>query len=306
MSISLDAPVELRVHLGDRPNTHALISGQLVDPRIRLSFSEQVSMPAGFRRMVREQAYDISEMPLMTFLQARAQGKSLLLLPAVVLGRFQHGFLACRRDDPLTPQDLPGRTVLARSYSVTTVAWLRAILLEQYGVAPDAMRWLCLEDAHVAEYQAPAFVERLDSQGRSLEALLLEGVADLAMLGSPVSHSGLRPLLGDPTAAARDWYRRTGARQLNHVVTVDASLVQRHPEALQAFWQLLCLARQRAPQASDEVDPLPIGLEAIRRDVEFALDMAFSQGLTPRRLDFSELIDADLVRLLSAEVGHGG
>ena len=43
--------------------------------------------------MVRKTAYDVSEMAIVTYLQAKSHGKPLVLMPCVMLGRFQHGTL---------------------------------------------------------------------------------------------------------------------------------------------------------------------------------------------------------------------
>ena len=48
-------------------------------------------MHKAFKPMVREHAYDASEMALVTYLQAKAHNKGLMLLPAAMLARFQHG-----------------------------------------------------------------------------------------------------------------------------------------------------------------------------------------------------------------------
>jgi 4,5-dihydroxyphthalate decarboxylase len=41
--------------------------------------------------MVRPRAFDVGELALMTYLQTKAYGKPLVLVPAVLLARFQHG-----------------------------------------------------------------------------------------------------------------------------------------------------------------------------------------------------------------------
>ena len=107
--------------------------------------------------MVREQRFDVSEMAIATFLQAKAYGKPLVLLPVVLAARFQQSALLCRADSDIGgPGDLAGRRVGVRAYSQTTGMWLRGILADAHGVRPDEVRWITFEDAHVAEVPRPA------------------------------------------------------------------------------------------------------------------------------------------------------
>ena len=90
-------------------------------------------MHKAFKPMVREHAYDASEMALVTYLQAKAYNKGLTLLPAAMLARFQHGTMLYNAErGKLEPADLPGCRIGVRSYSQTTGAWIRGILENDY------------------------------------------------------------------------------------------------------------------------------------------------------------------------------
>src|SRR5262245_66596368 len=87
---------------------------------------------------------------------AKAYGKPLLLLPAVVMARFQHPHIVYNMErGPLSPADLAGRRVGTRSYTVTTSTWLRGILADDYGVDLNRVKWITFEEAHVAEFRDP-------------------------------------------------------------------------------------------------------------------------------------------------------
>ena len=106
--------------------------------------------------MVRETAYDVSEMAIVTYLQAKSYGKPLVLLPCVMLGRFQHGTLLYNTErGTLSLADLAGRRVGVRSYTQTTGTWLRGHLQNDYGVDVYRVQWVNFEDAHVLEYRDP-------------------------------------------------------------------------------------------------------------------------------------------------------
>ena len=82
-----------------------------------------------FAPMVRDGRFDVSEMAIATFLQARAYGKPLVLLPVTLAARFQQSALLCRAKSRIEgAEDLPGCRVGVRAYSQTTGMWLRGIL----------------------------------------------------------------------------------------------------------------------------------------------------------------------------------
>src|SRR5437764_158401 len=88
-----------------------------------------------FKRVVRDLEFEVAEMAIMTQLIAKAHGKPYRLLPFVVMARFQHPYLVYNAErGALKPEDLHGKRVGVRSYSVTTGAWIRSILMEDHGV----------------------------------------------------------------------------------------------------------------------------------------------------------------------------
>ncbi len=148
----MPAATTLRIAIGDYPHTLPLKRGAIVSPWLKLDFVEVKPMHKAFKPMVREHAYDASEMALVTYLQAKAHNKGLLLLPAAMLARFQHGCMLYNAErGKLTPANLPGCRIGVRAYSQTTGAWLRGILQNDYGVDVDRAQWVTFEDAHVAE-----------------------------------------------------------------------------------------------------------------------------------------------------------
>src|SRR5215207_10380199 len=91
-------------------------------------------------RRWREQRFDVSEIAIATFLQAKAYRKPLVLLPVVLAARFQQSALLCRTDgDIRRPGDLVDRRVGVRAYSQTTGVWLRGILADEHGIRPEAV-----------------------------------------------------------------------------------------------------------------------------------------------------------------------
>ena len=115
--------MRLRTLLGDHPCTAALKDGSVKSDLIALDFADYSPTNKGFRPMVREQAFDVSEMAVVTYLMAKSFGKPMILLPNVVLARFQHAYaLYNAKQDTLKPSDLNGKRIGIRSFTTTTGA----------------------------------------------------------------------------------------------------------------------------------------------------------------------------------------
>lgn len=293
--------IELSTLLGNYDVTAAMHRGDVDSPAVRLAFADVARPATAFKRVVRDLEFDVAELAIMTFLMAKAYDKPLVLLPAVVLARFQHPYLVYNRErGALAPRDLEGRRVGIRAYSVTTVTWLRGVLADDYGVDLSRIGWVSFEEAHVAEFRDPSNVERAPD-GASVTDMLLRGDIDAAVLAdAKLPDRRLARLIPEPDRAAEAWHRRTGAIQINHMVTVCASLSREHPDAVREVYRMLRESRDRAiTGGGKEPDLHPFGVESNRRNLEVAIDYAWRQGLLPRRLSVDELFD-DVTRMLGA------
>jgi 4,5-dihydroxyphthalate decarboxylase len=272
----------IRALLGDYPVTRALKTGEVYSPELALEFADIKPPSSAFKRVVRSLEFDVAELAIATFLIARAHGKPLTLLPAVVLARFQHPYLVYNSDrGPLSPAQLDGRRVGVRSYSVTTGAWIRGILADDHGVELDRVKWVTFEEPHVAEFRDPSNVERAPA-GKELVPMLLAGELDAGILGDIPKDPRLRPLIPDPEAAAEAWRTKSAAIQINHMVVTRSGL----PEA-EAVYRLLLESRGRA--GKPEMNPF--GIEENRHNLEVAIDCFYRQRLIPRRFTVDELFE---------------
>ncbi|WP_407150835.1 ABC transporter substrate-binding protein [Bradyrhizobium sp. ORS 86] len=279
--------LRLRTVLGNHQHVQALKTGALRSRLFDLDIIEFAPTNAAFKPMVREQAFDVCEMAVVTYLMARAHGKPLVLLPAVMLGRFQHGYALYRADrGTLVPRDLEGKRVGIRSFTTTTGAWMRGILANDHGVNLDKVDWVTFEDPHVAEY-----VDRTEHapKGRNIIQMLKDGELD-AVLGETSSDPALKPLFDDPAGDAARWYRRHGVVPINHLVVVTERLVTSRPDVVRELYDLLKRSKADA-EPPGAPDPLPFGVEANRKPLELIIDYCVQQALIPRRLQVDELFD---------------
>ncbi|MCK1743838.1 ABC transporter substrate-binding protein [Bradyrhizobium sp. 139] len=279
--------LNLKAVLGSHPHVQAVKSGELRSDRFDLDFIEYTPTNSAFKPMVREQAFDVCEMAIVTYLMAKAHGKPLVLLPATMLGRFQHSYaLYNPQRGTLGPSDLEGKRVGIRSFTTTTGAWIRGILANDYGVNLDNIRWVTFEDPHVAEYVDTT--ERAPKDKKILQ-MLLDSELD-AVLGETSDNPKLKPLFPDPAAEAAKWYAHRGVVPVNHLVVVTEKLAKSRPEMVAGIYDLLKRNKAQAKPA-EMPDPVPFGVEANRKSLELIVDYAFQQALIPRRYAVEELFD---------------
>ena len=286
-----DGKTILRIAIGDYPHTLPLKRGEITSPSLKLDFVEVKPMHKAFKPMVREQAYDASEMALVTYLQAKAFGKGLRLLPAAMLARFQHGcMLYNAARGRLDPAGLPGCRVGVRSYSQTTGAWLRGILQNDYAVDVSRVHWVTFEDAHVAEAKDPPGVIRAAAD-RDMTQMLIDGELDAAIYGAELPNDPrLQSVIPEPETAARAWYGQHGLVPVNHMVVVTDTLARSNPQAVTELYRLLEAGKAASGgPASGEIDTAPFGKNANRPCLDLLMSYAVQQRLVPRRFAVDEL-----------------
>jgi 4,5-dihydroxyphthalate decarboxylase len=231
--------------------------------------------------VVRNLEFDVAEMAIMTFLVAKAFEKPYRLLPFVVMARYQHPYLVSNKT--LSPKELEGKRVGVRSYSVTTGAWIRGILADDYGVDLSRIQWVTFEEPHVAEFRDPPNVQRAPA-GKDINEMLAAGELDAAILGAIPTDPKLKPVIPDPEAAGRRWGEKHRAIQLNHLVGVKNTVSK--AQADEIYGLLL-----ESKKAAGDPPMLPHGLEANRRNIEVAIECAYKQNMIPRRFKVEELFE---------------
>jgi 4,5-dihydroxyphthalate decarboxylase len=207
-----------------------------------------------------------------------------------------------------------------RAYSVTTGAWTRGILIDEYDLDSSKVTWVVDDEEHVRELKLPGNVIHAP-QGRSLADMMAAGElqagfdanAGIGRAGPPVAGwektpvpaSSYPDLFPDPVPIEADWYRRTGIYPMHGTIVVKESVLKEHPwvagsiaaafQAAKDEW----LSKLRSGKIEDRKylalskivgsDPLPYGLEANLPTIRALEDTAFKQKLTPRRMTIEEL-----------------
>jgi 4,5-dihydroxyphthalate decarboxylase len=294
-------------------HTRALAEGQVGMPGFPMEFVRCDPIIRAYREMVRDLAYDIAELAPTTYLLARAAGVPVTAIPVFTKRQFHHGAVQCGASSNIhAPQDLVGRKVGVRAYSVTTGVWVRGLLSDDYGIDCDQVEWVTDDEEHVTSFVPPPNVSAAP-EGASLVQLLASGQIDASLTGNAgtgrtgAPRAGWRqpmaapapadnapyPLVPEPEPLERDWYARTGIYPIHAVITLRTDLVIEHPTLPTELYQAFVAAKQlntadRSAQVAQlaagsaipaDEDAIPYGIEPNRRTLEALIRYTTEQHL---------------------------
>ncbi|MDP3164423.1 MAG: ABC transporter substrate-binding protein [Hydrogenophaga sp.] len=315
--------LQLSVAMGDYDRTRALYDGRVqidgVDPVFMLLNPEEM-----FFRAMRSQDFDIAELSFSSYLVKHSRGESPYIAVPVFLSRaFRHTSIYVRRDRIKTPEDLKGCRIGVPEYQLTAIVWARALLEDEYGIKPSDVTWVrggidTPGRPEKIKLELPANV-RLESapEGKTITELLDEGEIDAFIAPRPPGVQALRnPAVGwlfdDPTAVAKDFYRRKRVFPIMHVVGIRNALAQQHPwlpgAVVKAFTQSKAAALEALGDTSATKVTLPFveeqlhaaralmgqdywsyGVAQNQPTLETFLRYHHSQGLSSRQVPLSEV-----------------
>ena len=291
--------LRLSIAIGDYDRNRPLIDGVVgidaVDPVIMTLSPEEI-----FFRAMRQEAFDICELSLSSFVLRTARGDCPYVgVPAFLSRAFRHTSIIIRTDRGIrTPQDLKGKRVGTPEWQLTANVWARALLAEDYGVRPSDIHWVRggLEESgrqEKLEVTLPAGVDVEDiGPDKTLNAMLQAGEID-AFIGprAPTAftngHPNLAWLFADPTREAMDYYRRTQIFPIMHLVGVRRSIAEAQPwlpmAVLKAFEQSKSLALAHLADTSATKVTLPFVEEQLSQARQLMGHNYWSYGLPSNR-----------------------
>jgi 4,5-dihydroxyphthalate decarboxylase len=307
----------LTLACGDYEITRPLADGTVMADGIDLTVLTGMGSRERHWRMARHDEFDLCELNVCAYLMAADREYPCTALPVFLHRRFRHGFVFVNTNAGIrAPADLAGRRVGGTNFQPAGNVWIRGILEEFHGVAPESMTWVVERDEDVP-FTPPSGlrIERI-APGQSLDDMLAEGALD-----AMISPSFPRPFLKGDRRVARlfpdfkereiDYYRQTGIFPIMHVTTIRKEIVARHPwvagSLKHAFDEAKRIAYERVrnprvvplawfSSAWEEQaailggDPWAYGLGgANRKNLETIVRYTHRQGLTSRAWPLEEL-----------------
>jgi len=303
--------------MGDYDRTRALLDGAVqidgVDPVYMTLSPEEV-----FFRAFRNAEFDVSELSLSSYLVKASKDESPYVAVPVFLSRaFRHTSIYVRTDRIKQPQDLKGRRIGVPEYQLTAIVWARSILQDDYGVRPEDVTWVrggidTPGRPEKIKLQLPPNVKMESApEGDTISAMLDRGdidgfIAPRPPGGAAAKNPNVGWLFSDPTAIAKDYFKRTGIFPIMHVVGVRRKLAERHawlPGAVfKAFEQSKAIATDRLADTSATKVTLPFVEEQLKAARETMGDDYWSYGVAPNRRTLEAFVRHHHAQGLSARL----
>ncbi len=251
-----------------------------------------------FFRAFRGQEFDICELSMSSSTVQMAKGTLPYVGVPVFLSRaFRHTSIYVRTDRIQKPSDLKGKKIGLPEYQLTANVWARAVLQDDFGVAPSDVTWVRGGIEHPGrpekiKLDLPADVKLENApEGTTISSLLAAGEIDGYIAprapAVPAGTPNIGWLFPDPTEAAKDYYRRTRIFPIMHMLGVRRELAEQHPwlpgAVYKAFDQSKTLALEHLSETSATKITLPFVEERLKEARELMGQDFWSYGVAPNR-----------------------
>jgi 4,5-dihydroxyphthalate decarboxylase len=317
--------IPITIASGDYDRTRALKDGSVRVEGCAVTYAN-VEPNELFKRNLRNQEFDVSEMSFSTYIVQREQGTAATTAIPVFLSRaFRHSAIFVRTDRGIrTPADLRGKRVGTPEYFTTMLVWMRGLLSDEFDVRPSDLTW-CIggQEQPVKEPAKVALMPGIDiatiPADTTLSAMLADGKIDALFAARPPSCFGRAPnvarLFPDYRTAEQAYYKKTGIYPLMHAVGIRNNLVQQYPGLSMALHEAFLKAKQRAladlerlaafaitlpwveaeyraTQAVLGPDIWPYGVSENQKTIDTLCRYLHEQGFTKRAMTTDELFAA--------------
>lgn len=316
--------LRLSVAMGNYDRTRALADGEVridgTDPVYMMLSPEEM-----FFRSFRQVAFDVSELSLSTFALKTADGSNPYVgIPVFPSRAFRHTSIHVRSDRGIqSPADLKGRRLGTPEYQLTACVWARALLQDEYGVAPSDVIWVRGGMEHPGRREKvslrlpPGVCIEEAPDDLTLSQMLERGDLD-GIIGPRApscfehGHPQVRWLFADPARAAAEYFARTRIFPIMHVLGVRRELAEQHPWLPMALYKAFTAAKDFALARLTDTSATKVTLPFVEEQLRAAralmgpdfwsygaapnhhvldkfLHHHHAQGLSRRRLSVEEL-----------------
>ncbi len=244
--------IKLDIAFWDYDHAQALRDGMVKIDGVDATYHTGRIVTDVFERMVKDRAYDVSDLGISYFLRTMDFDEPpFLAIPVFTLHMFRHSSIYVNKASGITkPEDLAGKRIgeLAM-YGHDAGVWPKGILSDEFGVKPEQSRWLIggidfpLKPIDWVQQPHPAGMEVEQAAADvDLGELLVSGEIDaLISADAPKAYLEGNPAVGrlfeNYVEVERDYFRRTGIFPMMHLIVVKRELADRQPDVVKAVYK---------------------------------------------------------------------
>lgn len=201
-------------------------------------------------QMIHNQAFDVAEFSMSTFLMAIDRGLPLIGIPVFPRRLFSQSCMFVRADSDIEhPRDLIGRRVGLSSFQTTLSLLAKGDLKFEYGVEWEKIKWLMTTDEKVKFDPKPGVVIDRAPKGTDLGLLLGRGEIDAVFMPHPPpsimkGDVPTRRLFKDARTEEQRYFKKYGWWPIMHIVAMHQDLVARHPHLPDALMDMFRQAHE--------------------------------------------------------------
>jgi 4,5-dihydroxyphthalate decarboxylase len=323
-----ELPLKVAVWRYDR--TQGIFDGRISLPSRRMDLID-APLEEIFSRAFEKAEFEISELSFSNYLRLSVAGKCPYVgIPIFPSRSFRHGAFYVRNGAGIRkPQDLVGRRVGVREYSMTAAVAARGALRDQFGVRSEDITWIMGDVDHRerSEISVPRLHKNIDLQaapvGRLLETMLLDGEIDALVAYKPfaafnASDPRVSRLFEDPESVEETYFKEFGVFPIMHLIGIRQDTARTNPNLSREVYDAFAGAQRFADADLHIEQALKISLPWLAREVrrttevmgtnywspgfksnrkviERMIEWSFEDGLIPSRIRAEDLFDPKLL-----------
>ena len=317
--------ISLTLGFNPAPNTQALFD-RTVQPKgielhLQSRFGDGFDNVGARHRSIIKGEIDGGELSISSFILARLRGVKLRALPVFLSRRFRHRCFYCPTNSRLRdPSGLVGKKVTVHRYNATTPVWLKGILQNEYGVKPQDVEWFVAEPDIAEESLHPPppeirvrFIPPPCTREHAVELLEREELdAALEPYQALSSNPKVRHIFPDYRKVEEEFFRRTGAFPINHLLVLREHFAEEHPWIVESMLTVFHEAESLAERYRNEDQRKEAAWErkvmgedfyyslkkgCARRSLAMLIEYQIQQGILDRRPNIESLFFSQALNL---------
>jgi 4,5-dihydroxyphthalate decarboxylase len=326
--MSLHEAVSLAVWRYDR--TQGFYDGRVKLPNRSITLID-APLEDIFSRAFDKGEFHVSELSFSNYLRLSVAGTCPYIgIPVFPSRSFRHGAFYVRAGAGIEkPQDLIGRRVGVREYSMTAALAARGALRDQFGVKSEDIRWVMgdVDEKERERIELPALYRKIDMEvapdGKLLSSMLLDGEIDALVAYKPLaafkaSDPRVKRLFSDPDLVEERYFATTRMFPIMHLVGIRRDVAAKYPNLALEIYDAFVEAQKMAEEDLHLEQALKIALPWLAREVkrtiavmgsdywasgfgsnraviERMIDWSFQDGLIPSKISPEDLFAAELL-----------